>query len=440
MHFGQMIFKKYLMSNTLRKLAVIFWQTFYNLLQFALRISADIILKRRLREQKEHPLRWRERLGETNQVRPQGKLIWLHAVGLGEVMALRGLIDIILQIKPDCNFLVTSGTLKSAELFSQNLPANTTHQFIPLDARKFRRSFLTRWKPNLVIWSEQEIWPGFIKDCAKLKIPQLWINARMGDKAYNSRKWLKPFFGDLYSNFKFISAQDKKTGQNIAKFIEPNLKHRIRVDGSLKPAAPRLQSKLSIPRQILSLIKGRKILTIVSSHHEDENFVINSLTTLSKEVRPVLVIIPRYTERAAIIRDKCSKAGLKCSIISELSEISYSPDVYVSNQIGAPAIWLPITNFALIGGTYCNVNGHNPWEPINFGVAVLHGSNTANFSEDFKELLASGSSTEILETDELANVITQKNFDSQIKNARSLLQKKMSAVQDLSNDILLMLN
>ena len=428
------------MSKPLKKLAVIFWQTLYNLLQFALRISADIILKRRLRAQKEHPLRWRERLGETNQVRPQGQLIWLHAVGLGEVMALRGLIDIILQIKPDCNFLVTSGTLKSAELFSQNLPANTTHQFIPFDAHKFRRSFLSRWEPTLVIWSEQEIWPGFIKDCARLKIPQVWINARMGDKAYNSRRWLKPFFGDLYSNFKFISAQDKKTGENIAKFIEPNLKHRIRVDGSLKPAAPRLQSKLSIPKQILPLIKNRKILTIVSSHHEDEKFAINSLTKLSKEVRPVLVIIPRYIERAASIQDKCSKAGLKCSILSELGEISSSPDVYVSNQIGAPAIWLPITNFALIGGTYCNVNGHNPWEPINFGVAIIHGPKTANFSEDFQELLASGSSTELLETDELDNLIKHKNFDNQIKNARSLLQGKIRAVQDLSNDIVLMLN
>ena len=80
------------MSKPLKKLAVIFWQTLYNLLQFALRISADIILKRRLRAQKEHPLRWRERLGETNQVRPQGQLIWLHAVGLGEVMALRCLL------------------------------------------------------------------------------------------------------------------------------------------------------------------------------------------------------------------------------------------------------------------------------------------------------------------------------------------------------------
>ena len=355
-------------------------------------------------------------------------------------MALRGLIDIILQIKPDCNFLVTSGTLKSAELFSQNLPANTTHQFIPFDAHKFRRSFLSRWEPTLVIWSEQEIWPGFIKDCARLKIPQVWINARMGDKAYNSRRWLKPFFGDLYSNFKLISAQDKKTWENIAKFIEPNLKHRIRVDGSLKPAAPRLQSKLSIPKQILPLIKNRKILTIVSSHHEDEKFAINSLTKLSKEVRPVLVIIPRYIERAASIQDKCSKAGLKCSILSELGEISSSPDVYVSNQIGAPAIWLPITNFALIGGTYCNVNGHNPWEPINFGVAIIHGPKTANFSEDFQELLASGSSTELLETDELAKLIKHKNFDNQIKNARSLLQGKIRAVQNLSNDILLMLN
>ena len=168
--------------------------------------------------------------------------------------------------------------------------------------------------------------------------------------------------------------------------------------------------------------------------------MINSLIKLSKAVRPVLVIIPRHIERAAIIQDKCSKAGLKCSILSEIGEISSSPDVYVSNQIGAPAIWLPITNFALIGGTYCNINGHNPWEPINFGVAVLHGPMTANFSEDFKELLASGSSTELLGTDELGKLITHKNFDNQIKNARSLLQRKINAVKDLSNDILLMLN
>ena len=428
------------MSEPVRKPTLIFWQIFYYLIQLALHIFADKILKMRLRAQKEHPTRWRERLGETNQVRPTGELIWLHAVGLGEVMALRGLIDIILQNKPDINFLVTSGTLQSAELFSQNLPTNTTHQFIPLDVHKFRQNFLSRWKPNLVIWSEQEIWPGFVKDCARLKIPQVWINARMADKAYNSRKWLKPFFEDIYANFKLISAQDEKTAQNISKLIKPHLKKRVRVDGSLKPAAPRLKSKQSIPPQIISVTEGKKILTLVSSHQEDEKFVIHSLQKISKKLRPILVIIPRHIERAETIQDQCIKAGLKCTIQSEFRETAHRSDVYIANQIGAPAIWLPFTHLAVIGGTYCDINGHNPWEPIQFGAAVLHGSKTANFSEDFKELLISGSSTEVLERDDLVRMITQTNFDKQVRNARSLLQRKIKAVKDLSNDILLLLN
>ena len=428
------------MSEPVRKPTLIFWQIFYYLIQLALHIFADKILKMRLRAQKEHPTRWRERLGETNQVRPTGELIWLHAVGLGEVMALRGLIDIILQNKPDINFLVTSGTLQSAELFSQNLPTNTTHQFIPLDVHKFRQNFLSRWKPNLVIWSEQEIWPGFVKDCARLKIPQVWINARMADKAYNSRKWLKPFFEDIYANFKLISAQDEKTAQNISKLSKPHLKKRVRVDGSLKPAAPRLKSKQSIPPQIISVTESKKILTLVSSHQEDEKFVIHSLQKISKKLRPILVIIPRHIERAETIRDQCIKAGLKCTILSEFRETARRSDVYIANQIGAPAIWLPFTHLAVIGGTYCDINGHNPWEPIQFGAAVLHGSKTANFSEDFKELLISGSSTEVLERDDLVRMITQTNFDKQVRNARSLLQRKIKAVKDLSNDILLLLN
>ena len=428
------------MSELVRKPTLIFWQIFYYLIQVALRISADKILKMRLRAQKEHPKRWKERLGETNQVKPTGELIWLHAVGLGEVMALRALIDIILQNKPDVNFLVTSSTIQSAEIFSQNLPANTIHQFIPFDVHNFRRSFLSRWKPNLVIWSEQEIWPGFVNDCARLKIPQVWINARMADKAYNSRKWLKPFFADLYANFELISAQDEKTAQNITKLIKPHLKQRVRVDGSLKPAAPKLKSKQSIPLQIGSVTEGRKILTLISSHHEDEKFVIHALQKISKKIRPILVIIPRHIERAGTILDQCIKADLTCTILSELRETSPSSDVYIANQIGAPAIWLPFTHLALIGGTYCDINGHNPWEPIQFGAAVLHGPKTANFSEDFKELLVSDSSTEVLDGNDFVRIITQTNFDKQIRNARSLLQKKIRAVKDLSDDILLLLD
>ncbi len=168
--------------------------------------------------------------------------------------------------------------------------------------------------------------------------------------------------------------------------------------------------------------------------------MIHALQKISKKIRPILVIIPRHIERAATIRDQCIKADLKCIILSEFRETSPRSDVYIANQIGAPAIWLPFTHLAVIGGTYCDINGHNPWEPIQFGAAVLHGPKTANFSEDFKELLVSDSSTEVLDGDDLIKSITQTNFDKQIRNARSLLQKKIRAVKDLSNDILLLLN
>ena len=150
------------------------------------------------------------------------------------------------------------------------------HQFIPLDVRKFRRSFLSRWKPNLVIWSEQEIWPGFVNDCARLKIPQVWINARMADKAYNSRKWLKPFFGDLYANFELISAQDEKTAQNImmqislanTEYYSDNSSYYITSNGKCTPnttSSKNIESNLlgngdtqSLHRQILgSEVKAR---------------------------------------------------------------------------------------------------------------------------------------------------------------------------------------
>jgi 3-deoxy-D-manno-octulosonic-acid transferase len=84
-------------------------------------------LRRRLKRGKEDPERWREKLGEASLQRPDGPLIWLHAVGLGEVMALRGLIAAVGQVRPDLSFLVTSSARSSALAFAGNTPPRTQH-------------------------------------------------------------------------------------------------------------------------------------------------------------------------------------------------------------------------------------------------------------------------------------------------------------------------
>ena len=155
-------------------------------------------VKRRLQKGKEEANRVSERYGIPTHARPEGPLIWLHAIGLGEVMALRGMIPILSKHRPDAHFLVTSGTRQSADVFSQNLPERTLHQYLPLDVSAYCKAFLAHWKPDLCIWSEQELWPTMIWHVDQSGIPQVVINARMNAASFQSRHRAKGMFADIY--------------------------------------------------------------------------------------------------------------------------------------------------------------------------------------------------------------------------------------------------
>ena len=91
------------------------WQvTAYLALARCLGLAAPIYLRRRLAKGREDPQRWREKLGQATAKRPDGRLVWLHAVGLGEVMALRGLIQAMAAEDASLNFLITSTARSSA--------------------------------------------------------------------------------------------------------------------------------------------------------------------------------------------------------------------------------------------------------------------------------------------------------------------------------------
>ena len=100
---------------------------------------APIILKRRLKRGKEHPTRWREKLGYPSAPRPNGPLIWMHGVGVGEVMALRGLILMMREMRPDLQFLVTSTALNSATAWDRNpIEGRQAIPFWPVAQPSFR--------------------------------------------------------------------------------------------------------------------------------------------------------------------------------------------------------------------------------------------------------------------------------------------------------------
>ena len=366
-------------------------------------------VKRRLQKEKEDANRVSERYGVPTHARPEGPLIWLHAIGLGEVMALRGMIPILSKHRPDAHFLVTSGTRQSADVFSQNLPERTSHQYLPLDVSAYCKAFLAHWKPDLCIWSEQELWPTMIWHVDQSGIPQVVINARMNAASHQSRHRAKGMFADIYGRFALISAQDEQTAAHIRA-----LGATVRVDGSLKPLSPALQFDQSEFETRKAQIGERPVLCLASSHPADEDVALSALGELSPET--LLIIVPRRVERSAEIVDKIKTAGFSHSVGN--GTIQKTTRVHLVDQVGQLGLWYRLCSYAFIGGGFDETQGHNPWEAVTLNRRVFHGPNTANFKRDYENLNALGIASQIVNAADLVALIdiTEPVLDAKQRN------------------------
>ncbi len=353
----------------------------YLALSRAIPLAAPGLLKRRLARGKELPDRWREKLGEPSLARPEGPLIWLHAVGLGETLALRGLIT-AMAAQSDAQFLVTSTTRGSAEVFAANLPPRTRHQFMPLDAPRYLTRFLDHWRPSLSVWAEQDLWPGAVAATSARQIPLALVNARMNADAFARRRRHKTLFADLLALFSIITAQDPATAHHLQSLGASG----VRVTGSLKAAAPALSADPKALATVRGALAGRRPVFLASSHVEDESIAFAALR--AADPKPLLLIAPRDPHRGAEIAARAAEHGLTTTRRS--AGEGPTADIWIVDTFGEMGLWYRLCPTTLIGGTFGTTEGHNPWEPAALGSAVLHGPRIANFAADFAALHHAG--------------------------------------------------
>jgi len=365
-------------------------------------------LRKRIARGKEDPARWREKLGETAALRPDGSLIWLHAVGLGEVLALRGLIHKLNALAPDLSFLVTSNTLGSAQVFAENLPPRTRHQFAPIDTPQAARRFLDHWRPDLAIWAEQELWPGLVLRTDQRGIPLAMVNARMNAVSFTKRKKAAALYADALARFALVSAQDKATAQHLTALRAK----AVRVDGSLKVIAPPLAGQRQTDLDGL-------VWVLASSHPADEAVAIAAhRKVLETNPNAVLVIVPRNVGRAA-----------------QISSILPEGDAFrVVDTLGALGDWYRTATMACIGGTFGDTEGHNPWEAVQLDCAVAHGPRTANFAADYVAL--ADTAVAVRDADTLAAAVLRADHAALSAAAKRVLMQKQGQFDVICADLL----
>lgn len=392
----------------------------------AIPLAAPALLRRRLARGKELPDRWREKLGQPSLKRPDGPLVWLHAVGLGETLALRGLIAAMAAQAPEAEFLVTSTTRGSAEVMATNLPPRTRHQFLPLDAPAYLRRFLDHWQPALSVWAEQDLWPGAVAATAARGIPLALVNARMNAEAYARRHRFRGLFADLLARFRLIAAQDETTAGHLQRLGAAG----VRVTGSLKAAAPPLSADPAALEALRQALAGRRLVLLASSHPEDEAVALSALRDLPD--RPLLIIAPRDPARGDEIAGAAARHGLRATRRS--AGQGPAGEVWIADTLGEMGLWYRLCPVTLIGGTFGATEGHNPWEPAALGSAILHGPRVANFAADYARLHQADAALEIGAAT-LGPALLAEQSDRAAK-ARALSEAARDSIEPLARDLL----
>lgn len=401
------------------------------------------VVAKRVARGKDDQLRSAEKFGQTQIPRPEGRLIWLHAVGLGEVLALRPLLKEMARQAPDVSFLVTSTARSSAQVMGAHLPANTIHQFLPLDGPRFVAAFLDHWQPDLSIWSEQDLWPGAICDTARRGIPLAYINGRITEAGYKSRARFRHGFGDLMRMFELVAGQD---ADSVARLRALGAQ-APRQMGSLKPAADPLLVDVAALSAVKAETAGRRLWVAASTHKEDETVVIAAHQKLLRtEPSALLILAPRVPDRRAEIGEALANAGLTYALRSTGAVPSADQQVYVADTFGELGLWYRLAEMAYVGGSAGDVGGHNPWEAIGQGCAVLHGANTSNFQQDYADLAAVGLATQCSGADAAAQVadaiahLDKTGDAAQVRQkAESLIAQAREELTPLARDLLALL-
>ena len=356
---------------------------------------AGLLISHRLKRGKEHPERIPERRGESSVVRPDGPLVWLHGASVGEIAAIVPLVERI--IAQGFNVLVTSGTVTSAKLAAQRLPAGVIHQFVPFDSPRFVGRFLKHWKPDLVLFTESDLWPNIIVMTSERGIPLILINARLSERSFKRWRYAPATIAALLRRFDLCLTQSSAYAARYRDLGAP----RISTTGNLKLDVPEPPADHDSLRALRAAIGDRPTIAAASTHAGEEAAFIETHRRLRNSFPSLLTIIaPRHPDRGPGIVEIAKAAGL-AAVLRSQERLPQGEDIYIVDTLGELGLVYRVAPIVFVGGSLASHGGQNPVEPIKLGAAILHGPHVWNFGEIYAALDASHGAEQVADAGKL---------------------------------------
>jgi 3-deoxy-D-manno-octulosonic-acid transferase len=343
---------------------------------------APALLAWRRRRGKEDPSREDERLGYPTLNRPEGRIAWLHGASVGEGLALLPLVGKL--IGRGFTVLVTTGTVASATILAERLPAGALHQYIPLDVPAFLGRFLDHWQPDLVLIAESELWPNMLEDVSARGIPLALVNARLSERSFQRWQRFPTLIAAMLGRIDLCLAQSEDDGSRLLRLGAPH----VQVAGNLKYDVPAPPVDPLCLAELAAAIGSRPVWLAASTHGGEDEIVAQVHQALVPAFPDLLtILVPRHAHRGAQIAQSIGAMGLRTALRSRGNPVSADIGLYIADTMGELGVFYRLANIVFVGKSIGGAaGGQNPIEPAKLGAAILHGPNVSNFSDVYRAL------------------------------------------------------
>ena len=386
----------------------------------------------------------RRRVLKNRSEQPGKKVVWFHAVSVGEVKLLKPLLQKIDETQPEWCCAISTTSKTGMDLAKQMFGKDWTVFYCPLDFSWAVDKALQRLKPDMLVLVEQELWPNLIETAKKRGVKLAIVNGRFGDGGYKRYLWIRRIITPLLQQFDLIAPQNELYAGWFRRLGVSS--EVIGITGSIKfdgantdrnnPETQRLKHLAGISENDIVFLAG-------STQHPEETFAVECYEHLKKDFPSLrLIIVPRHPERFAEVSAMLDSKGIYWERRSTLSkepgtERSAVPGrarVLLVDTVGELGGWWGTATIAFVGGSMGKRGGQNMIEPAAYGAAVCFGPNTKNF-RDIVTMMSRDNAAEVIHDQRemeqfVRHCLEDSDYVKQLgNNAQCLVQRQVGATQ-----------
>ena len=351
-----------------------------------------------------------EKFSISRKKRPEGDLIWINGVSVGESKTGIAVAREIKKIKPKSSILISTSTLSAYNLLSKS-KNNFVVIFFPLDINFLIKRFLKYWNPSSVIFIESEIWPNIFYILKEKSIKLSILNARISKKSFIN--WKRVSFISK-SVFPLIDQCYTQNKDSLKRFKELGAKNVKRIQ-NLKYISQGLEVDCIIYNKIFKQLKSKRVVTLFSSHAEEEKMFADIFRVLSKDISNLFfIIIPRHTYRIKKITDQLNKDKFLFLLRNENNFKITNENLLLVDTFGELGIFFKLSEIAVVGGSFSNHGGHNPIETKDFNCSLIFGPHMENFEDIKTDIIKFKAGFEVKNSSQLVRMISRLLKDKKL--------------------------